>query len=86
MKYKLVRERDGLTKIAPRIKWVAFDENGRGSKTYDEIGVDRSLLLAPLNINYTWMTTTVKSFDVFDDRIEFSTQNSNYTLTEEEDG
>ena len=58
MNWKLVRERDGLTKQSEKVMWVEFNEEGRFKEKYDEIAVGRSLLMSPFNDFFTWQTTT----------------------------
>jgi 3-phenylpropionate/cinnamic acid dioxygenase small subunit len=81
MNWKLVRERDGLTKQSEKVLWIEFDDSGRFRERYDEIGVGRSLLMSPFNDFFTWQTTTVTEIvEDRDDYIKFKTQNSNYEL------
>jgi hypothetical protein len=79
--YKLVRERDGLTKTAPDVKWLEFDENGKHKADYDEIAINRALLLSPFNQFFTWQTTLVT--EIIEQRegyVKFATENSTYEL------
>ena len=39
MDYKLVRERDGLTKQSQDIMWLEFDENGKFKSKHKEVTV-----------------------------------------------
>lgn len=79
--YKLVRERDGLTKQSKDIKWIEFSEDGRYSAEYKDIQVDRSLLMSPFNESYVWLTTSVTEIvEQRDDYIKFKTGNSTYEL------
>jgi hypothetical protein len=80
-KYTLVRERDGLTKSANVIKWIEWSEDGFYVNRHDEIELNRSLILDPHFMNYTWLTTTVDQIiENTDTKIVFKTKNSNYTL------
>ena len=45
--YKLVRERDGLTKTSVDVKWLEFGEDGRYKADFQEVAVGRSLLMSP---------------------------------------
>ena len=79
--YKLVRERDGLTKLSKDIKWIEFDEKGRYKAAHKEISVDRSLIMSPFNHFFTWQTTPVTEIlEEKDNYIKFRTENSIYEL------
>lgn len=79
--WRLIRDRDGLTKESEKIMWVEFNEEGRFKDKFDEIAVGRSLIMSPFNQSFTWQTTTVtKIVEQRDDYIYFKTQNSNYKL------
>lgn len=80
-KYKLVRERDGLTKTSKEIKWLEFNEDGTYKGVDDEIAVNRSLIMSPFNDFFTWQTTSVTEIvEQRDDYIKFRTENSLYEL------
>ena len=78
--YKLIRERDNLTKVGKAIKYIEWNEEGRVSNSYDEPGIGRSLILDPQYVVYTWLTTEITSFTNEDGVLKFSTKNSNYIL------
>lgn len=79
--YKLVRERDGLTKHSVDIMWLEFNEEGRFKEKHTEPAVDRSLLMSPFNDFFTWQTTTVTEIvEQREDYIKFKTSNSTYEL------
>ena len=81
LNWKLVRERDGLTKESENIIWIEFNEEGLFKEKFDEIAVGRSLLMSPFNQFFTWQTTTVTEIvEQREDYIKFKTQNSNYEL------
>ena len=81
LNWKLVRERDGLTKESENILWIEFNDEGRFKEKFDEIAVGRSLLMSPFNQFFTWHTTTVTEIvEQREDYIKFKTQNSNYEL------
>ena len=81
MNWKLVRERDGLTKQSNEIMWIEFNEEGRGKSKYDEPAVGRSLIMSPFNDYFTWQTTTITEIvEQRDGYLKFKTQNSNYEL------
>ena len=80
-KYKLVRERDNLTKTSRDVKWLEFDENGRYKADFKDIAVGRSLLMSPFGPSFTWQTTLVTEIVEKKHRyIKFKTENSNYEL------
>ena len=80
-KYKLVRERDGLTKTSVGVKWLEFGEDGRYKADYPEVAVGRSLLMSPFGPSFTWQTTPVTEIvEQREDCIKFKTENSNYEL------
>jgi hypothetical protein len=79
--WKLVRERDGLTKQSKEVMWIEFNDEGRFKSKHDEPDVGRSLLMSPFSQFFTWQTTTVTEIvEQREDYIKFKTQNSNYEL------
>ena len=81
MNWRLVRERDGLTKQSNDIMWIEFNEEGRFKEKYDEPAIGRSLIMSPFNQYFTWQTTTITEIvEQNDDYVKFKTQNSNYEL------
>jgi len=79
--WKLVREGDRLVRIANNIIWVEFNEEGTFKEKYDEIGLNRSLVMSPFNQYFTWQTTLVTEIlDQKEDYIKFKTENSIYEL------
>ena len=80
-KYKLVRERDQLTKTSVGVKWLEFGEDGRYKADFEDIAVGRSLLMSPFGPSFTWQTTLVTEIvEQREDYIKFRTENSNYEL------
>jgi len=80
-KYKLVRERDQLTKTSKDIKWLEFNEQGRYKGESPNIAVNTSLIMSPFNEFFIWQTTIVTEIvEHRDDYIKFSTENSCYEL------
>ena len=80
-KYKLVRERDQLTKTSRDVKWLEFNDDGRYKADFKDIAVGRSLLMSPFGPSFTWQTTTVtKIVEQREDYIKFNTENSVYEL------
>lgn len=80
--WKLVRERDGLTKKSKEIIWLEFNEDdGRFKAKHNQIGLGRSLMMSPFTFSFTWQTTGVT--EIVEERegyIKFKTRNSNYEL------
>ena len=80
-KYKLVRDRDGLTRTSKEIKWLEFNEEGRYKADYPDIAVGRSLIMSPFNQFFAWQTTLVTEIvEHREDYIKFKTENSLYEL------
>ena len=79
--WKLVRERDGLTKQSEKVMWIEFNDDGRFKERYNDIGMNRSLVMSPFNDFFTWQTTTVTEIvEQRDGYVKFKTTNSVYEL------
>ena len=79
--WKLVRERDGLTKQSEEVKWIEWNYDGSFNAMYDTPSVGLALLMSPFNQFFTWQTTTsTEIVEQREDYIKFKTQNSNYEL------
>jgi hypothetical protein len=79
--YKLVRERDGLTKHSVDVTWIEFKEDGFFKERHDGPAIGRSLLMSPFSQFFTWQTTVVTEIvEQREDYIKFKTENSNYEL------
>jgi len=79
--WKLVRERDGLTKRSKEVMWIEWNEEGRFKAKHDEPAPGRSLMMSPFTMSFTWQTTTITEIvEEREDYIKFKTQNSNYEL------
>ena len=79
--WKLVRERDGLTKQSKDIKWLEFNEDGRFKSKHTKPAIGRSLMMSPFTFSFTWQTTTTTEIlEQREDYIKFKTRNSNYEL------
>ena len=79
--WKLIRVRDGLLKQSKEVMWVEFKEDGTFKEKYDEPTLNRSLIMSPFNMYFTWQTTTIT--EIVEQRgnyVKFKTQNSNYEL------
>ena len=84
-RYKLVRERDGLSNVGHKVGWIEWNEDGTFKKLHDEAAVGRSLILDPQRRSYTWMTTTVTEIlEQKEKYIKFATTNSIYELWQNE--
>ena len=80
-RYKLVRERDGLSNVGHKAGWIEWNEDGTFKELHDEAAVGRSLILDPQRMSYTWITTTVTEIlEQKENYIKFATTNSLYTL------
>ena len=80
-KYKLVRERDGLTHYGREMGWIEWGEDSRFKEKYDEPAIGRSCILDPHRISFTWLTTSVTEIvEEREDYIKFNTRNSVYEL------
>ena len=79
--WKLVRERDGLTKQSKEVMWVEWNEEGRFKSKHDKPAVGRSLIMSPFTMSFTWQTTSITEIvEQRGDYIKFKTKNSNYEL------
>ena len=79
--WKLVRERDGLTKESEKVTWIEWTDEGRFKSRHDKPSVGYSLIMSPFNSYFTWQTTPVTEIiEERDDYIKFNTQNSVYEL------
>lgn len=80
-RYKLVRERDGLTHYGREMGWIEWGEDSRFKQKHDEPTVGRSCILDPHRISFTWLTTQVTEIvEQKEDYIKFNTRNSVYEL------
>jgi hypothetical protein len=80
-KWKLVRERDGLTKQSVDVMWLEFDDMGWFKAKHDNPDIGRSLIMSPFNQFFTWQTTTITNIvEQREDYIKFDTENSKYEL------
>ena len=80
-KYKLVRERDGLTKYGQEIGWIEWNDNGTFKEKHNEPAIGRSCILDPHRMSFTWLTTSVTEIiEQREDYVKFNTRNSNYEL------
>jgi len=80
-KYRLIRERDNLTKQSARIMWIEWSEDGTFKNKHDQPSIGRSLIMSPFNQFFTWQTTTITEIvEEREDYIKFKTENSNYEL------
>jgi hypothetical protein len=84
-RYKLVRERDGLSNVGHKAGWIEWNEDGKFKELHDEPAVGRSLILDPQRMSYTWLTTTVTEIlEQKENYIKFATTNSIYELWQNE--
>ena len=79
--WKLVRERDGLTKYGREMGWIEWGEDSRFKAKHDKPAIGRSCILDPHRISYTWLTTDITNIlEEREDYIKFTTLNSVYEL------
>ena len=63
------------------VRWVEFDEIGRGKGLHEKPMVGYSLIMSPFGLSFTWMTTTiVEIIEESDNYLHFKTENSEYKL------
>jgi len=80
-KYRLIRERDKLTKESARVLWLEWNEDGTFKDKFELPAVGRSLIMSPFNDFFTWQTTTIiEIVEQRDDYVKFKTENSIYEL------
>ena len=80
--WKLVRERDKLTKQSKEVMWLEWNEDGRFKSKHTDPAIGRSLIMSPFNDFYTWQTTIIT--EIVEQRegyVKFKTENSVYELT-----
>lgn len=76
---------DGLVKKSEDVRWVEFNDEGRGKEMHEKPDVGLSLIMSPFNMFYTWMTTEVTEvLECSENYIKFKTKNSDYELIKEE--
>jgi len=81
LNWKLLRERDKLTKKSRAVVWVEWNEDRTFKDQFEEISIGRSLIMSPFNQSFTWQTTNVTEIvEQREDYIKFKTGNSNYEL------
>lgn len=79
--WKLVRERDGLTKQSKDIIWLEWNGEGRFKAKHSDPAIGRSLLMSPFNDFFTWQTTDIAEIvEERDGYLKFKTKNSVYEL------
>jgi len=79
--WKLVREHDGKTNQSKEVMWVEWNEEGRFKARHDEPAIDRSLVMSPLNMNFSWQTTPITEvLEEKENYLKFKTKNSVYEL------
>jgi len=80
--WKLVRERDKLTKQSKEVMWIEWNEDNRFKAKHTAPAIGRSLIMSPFNDFYTWQTTIIT--EIVEERegyVKFKTENSVYELT-----
>jgi hypothetical protein len=80
--WKLIRERDGLTKQSEKVLWLEWNKDGTFKDKFDDPNVGRSLIMSPFNDFFTWQTTIITEIlEQREEYIKFKTKNSIYELT-----
>lgn len=74
---KLIRQRDNHTSSGV-IKFIEFNEEGRGKALHESPKVGYSCIVNP-SISYTWMTSVITEVI---SQTEFKTKNSHYKIEE----
>ena len=81
MNWKLVRERDGLTKQSNKVMWIEWNDDRTFKAKHPLPAIGLSLMMSPFNRFFTWQTTTITEIvEQRDNYIKFKTENSNYEL------
>lgn len=79
--WKIVRERDGLTKYAHNVVWVKWNEDDTFSGLKDKPELGLSCMLDPHPFDFTWITTSITDIvEQKEDYTKFNTENSVYEL------
>ena len=79
--WKLVRERDGLTKRSKDIMWLKWNKDGTFKSKHQKPSIGVSLIMSPFNDFFTWQTTIITEIiEQKDNYIKFKTENSIYKL------
>ena len=79
--WKLVRERDKLTKQSKEVMWIEWNEDSRFKAKHTDPAIGRSLIMSPFNDFYTWQTTIITEIvEERDGYVKFKTENSVYEL------
>jgi hypothetical protein len=72
---------ESFQKHSKDVRWVEFNEDGRGKELRDKIIVGSSLIMSPFSFTFTWMTTIVTEIiEEHDNYVHFKTENSEYKL------
>jgi hypothetical protein len=80
--WKLVRERDNLTRESKEVMWIEFGDNGFFKSKHEEPAIGRSLIMSPFNQFFTWQTTVITEIiEEKENYVKFRTGNSIYELT-----
>ena len=76
--YVLTRKEDNKQMCGATVKFIEWDENGKGKAVYDTPAVGRSIVLDFTGpFSYQWLTTQITEII---SETEFKTLNSTYTL------
>lgn len=80
--WKLIRERDSITKTSNAILFIEWNEDNTFKQKHDEPLINTSLMMSPFgDKSFTWLTTPIiEIIQQKDDYIKFKTENSVYEL------
>ena len=79
--YKLIRKKDGLTKISEEVKWFEWGLDEKFESIHEDPAIGRSLIMSPFNEFFTWQTTAIiKILEQNEEYLKFKTENSTYEL------
>ena len=68
-------------KKGEKIGWIEWNSNGTFKEIHEEPDIDRSLIIDPQYITFTWMTSVLTEvISKSESEIEFRTKNSHYLL------
>jgi hypothetical protein len=68
-------------KKGKKIGWIEWNSNGTFKEIHEEPDINRSLIIDPQYITYTWMTSVLTEvISKSESEIEFRTKNSHYLI------
>lgn len=74
-------DQEPFVKSSEKFGWIEWNEDSTFKAIHDKPGIDRSLILDPHRMSYTWMTSVITEIiSETENEIEFKTKNSHYRL------